>query len=91
MSTSVLAEPEAAGPSERDLDLRYYAGLLWGSRSFLLAAALVGLLLEDRAACLYGLEANDPVEAVPGIERRLERLSHLSAHVQKYSHREPVV
>ena len=32
-------------PLERDLDLRYYAGLLYRHRAFLLACALVGLLL----------------------------------------------
>ena len=30
---------------ERDLDLRYYAGLVYRHRAFLLACALVGLLL----------------------------------------------
>jgi succinoglycan biosynthesis transport protein ExoP len=67
MSTAVV--PEAA-PSERDLDVRYYAGLLWRSRSFLLAAALVGLLLglvvalvqtpEYRASAMLQIEPPTP-------------------------------
>ncbi len=70
MSTQVLVEPDAAPPSERDLDIRYYAGLLWRSRSFLLAAALVGLLLglvvaliqtpEYRASVMIQIEPPTP-------------------------------
>jgi polysaccharide biosynthesis transport protein len=70
MSAPVLPEPETAAPSERDLDVRYYAGLLWRSRSFLLAAALVGLLLglvvaliqtpEYRAAAMLQIEPPTP-------------------------------
>lgn len=42
--------PPVAGPDqglvgEREIDVRYYAGLLWRHRSFLAACALVGLLL----------------------------------------------
>src|SRR5262249_27376159 len=60
----------AAAPTERDLDVRYYAGLLWRSRSFLLAAALVGLLLglvialiqtpEYRASAMLQIEPPTP-------------------------------
>src|SRR5262245_56639751 len=70
MSTPVLPGPDAAVPNERDLDLRYYAGLLWRSRTFLLAAALVGLLLglvialiqtpEYRAAAMLQIERPTP-------------------------------
>jgi polysaccharide biosynthesis transport protein len=69
MSTPVVPD-SAAAPSERDLDLRYYAGLLWRSRSFLLAAALVGLLLglvialiqtpEYRASAMLQIEPPTP-------------------------------
>lgn len=41
MSTVPPPEP----PSERELDLRYYAGLLWRSRVFLAAMAVLGLSL----------------------------------------------
>jgi capsular exopolysaccharide synthesis family protein len=37
--------PEPPPPGERDIDVRYYAGLLWRHRAFLAACALVGLLL----------------------------------------------
>jgi succinoglycan biosynthesis transport protein ExoP len=37
--------PDSALLGDRDLDLRYYAGLLWRHRAFLVACALVGLLL----------------------------------------------
>ncbi len=70
MSTHVLPEQEPPAPTERDLDLRYYAGLVWRSRSFLLAAALVGLLLglvvaliqtpEYRAAAMLQIEPPQP-------------------------------
>jgi polysaccharide biosynthesis transport protein len=69
MSTPIVPD-SAAAPSERDLDLRYYAGLLWRSRSFLLAAALVGLLLglvialiqtpEYRASAMLQIEPPTP-------------------------------
>ena len=36
---------EAPLPGERDIDVRYYAGLLWKHRALLVAGALVGLLL----------------------------------------------
>jgi capsular exopolysaccharide synthesis family protein len=46
MTTSVPPAPaEPLLPGDRDIDLRYYAGLLWRHRSFLGACALVGLLL----------------------------------------------
>src|SRR5260370_1573708 len=35
--------PVFDAPSERELDLRYYAGLVWRSRIFLAAVGLVGL------------------------------------------------
>ena len=35
--------PVFDAPSERELDLRYYAGLVWRSRIFLVAVGLVGL------------------------------------------------
>ena len=69
MSTSVLPE-SPPNPTERDLDLRYYANLVWHSRSFLLAAALVGLLLglvvaliqtpEYRASAMLQIEPPTP-------------------------------
>jgi succinoglycan biosynthesis transport protein ExoP len=37
--------PDPASLGERDFDVRYYAGLLWRHRAFLVACALVGLLL----------------------------------------------
>jgi len=45
MSTAVPPAPDTAPPLERDIDLRYYAGLFWRHRSFVVACALVGLLL----------------------------------------------
>jgi capsular exopolysaccharide synthesis family protein len=47
MSAAVppLAPGEGPLAGERDIDLRYYAGLLWRQRAFLGACALVGLLL----------------------------------------------
>jgi succinoglycan biosynthesis transport protein ExoP len=41
--TSSLAPDAVPAVSERELDLRYYAGLLWRGRLVVLAAALVGL------------------------------------------------
>ncbi len=44
MTTAV--PPIASGPSaEPEIDVRYYAGLVWRHRPFLVACALVGLLL----------------------------------------------
>ena len=40
---SPVAEPSF--PGDRDIDVRYYAGLLWRYRALLVACALVGLLL----------------------------------------------
>ncbi len=40
---SPVAEPSF--PGDRDIDIRYYAGLLWRYRALLVACALVGLLL----------------------------------------------
>jgi capsular exopolysaccharide synthesis family protein len=68
MSTPVLPDVPAAG--DRDIDVRYYAGLLWRSRTFLLAAGLVGLLLglvvaliqtpEYRASAMLQIEPPTP-------------------------------
>ncbi len=70
MSAPAHSEPEPIVPNERDLDLRYYAGLLWRSRSFLVASALVGLLLglvvaliqtpEYRASAMLQIEPPTP-------------------------------
>ena len=40
-----LPPGEGAPRGEREIDVRYYAGLLWRHRSFLVACAVVGLLL----------------------------------------------
>jgi uncharacterized protein involved in exopolysaccharide biosynthesis len=40
---TTLPGPEPAAPSERDVDFRYYADLLWRSRLLVAAAALGGL------------------------------------------------
>jgi capsular exopolysaccharide synthesis family protein len=48
MSTTIappLAPGEGPLTGERDVDVRYYAGLVWRQRAFLGACALVGLLL----------------------------------------------
>jgi capsular exopolysaccharide synthesis family protein len=68
--------PPAADPAlvgDRDIDLRYYAGLVWRHRAFLGACALVGLLLglvvalvqtpEYRAAVLLQIEPPPPTFA----------------------------
>src|SRR5712691_8055756 len=39
------APPVFDPPSERELDLRYYAGIVWRSRVFIVALGLVGLAL----------------------------------------------
>jgi succinoglycan biosynthesis transport protein ExoP len=44
-TTPPVAGPEAVVPGERDIDVRYYVGLVWRHRAFLTACALVGLLL----------------------------------------------
>src|SRR5262249_26961112 len=69
MSTSVLPDSPPP-PTERDLDIRYYANLLWRSRAFLLGAAFVGLLLglvialiqtpEYRASAMVQIEPPTP-------------------------------
>src|SRR5262245_215836 len=46
------AAPPVEAPSERELDLRYYAGLLWRSRVFVVAMALLGLGLAFVVALL---------------------------------------
>ena len=61
---------EAQAPADRDIDVRYYLGLLWRHRSFLVACAVVGLLLglvvalvqepEYRAAVLIQIEPPTP-------------------------------
>jgi uncharacterized protein involved in exopolysaccharide biosynthesis len=49
MSTATAAPPppsaEALVQGEREIDVRYYVGLVWRHRSFLAACALVGFLL----------------------------------------------
>jgi len=71
MSTSAALPPlEPAAHGERDIDVRYYAGLVWRSRSFISALALVGLLLglvvglaqtpEYRAGVLLQIEPPTP-------------------------------
>ena len=71
MASVPAADP--ALPGDRDIDLRYYAGLLWRHRAFLGACALVGLLLglvvalvqtpEYRAAVLLQIEPPPPTFA----------------------------
>jgi capsular exopolysaccharide synthesis family protein len=61
---------DTGAPAEREIDLRYYAGLVWRSRSLIGAFALVGLLLglvfglaqtpEYRAAVLLQIEPPTP-------------------------------
>jgi capsular exopolysaccharide synthesis family protein len=67
------AKPEPVLPGDRDIDLRYYAGLVVRHRAFLAACALVGLLLglvvalvqtpEYRAAVLLQIEPPPPTFA----------------------------
>jgi capsular exopolysaccharide synthesis family protein len=45
MASMAAPSPDPALPGDRDIDLRYYAGLVWRYRSFLGACALVGLFL----------------------------------------------
>jgi capsular exopolysaccharide synthesis family protein len=73
MATAPVASPEPALPGDRDIDLRYYAGLVFRYRAFLGACALVGLLLglvvalvqtpEYRAAVLLQIEPPPPTFA----------------------------
>ena len=73
MATVPVAPAEPALPGDRDIDLRYYAGLLFRHRAFLSACALVGLLLglvvalvqtpEYRAAVLLQIEPPPPTFA----------------------------
>ncbi len=70
MAGSPASALEPALPGDRDIDVRYYAGLLWRHRSFLGACALVGLLLglvvalvqtpEYRAGVLLQIEPPPP-------------------------------
>jgi succinoglycan biosynthesis transport protein ExoP len=73
MATVPVAPAEPALPGDRDIDLRYYAGLVFRHRAFLSACALVGLLLglvvalvqtpEYRAAVLLQIEPPPPTFA----------------------------
>jgi len=73
MGTVPVAPAEPVLPGERDIDLRYYAGLVFRYRAFLGACALVGLLLglvvalvqtpEYRAAVLLQIEPPPPTFA----------------------------
>jgi succinoglycan biosynthesis transport protein ExoP len=45
MANVPVPSVDPALPGDRDIDLRYYAGLVWRHRAFLGACALVGLLL----------------------------------------------
>jgi capsular exopolysaccharide synthesis family protein len=73
MATAPPASPEPLLPGDRDIDLRYYAGLVFRHRAFLGACALVGLLLglvvalvqtpEYRAAVLLQIEPPPPTFA----------------------------
>jgi succinoglycan biosynthesis transport protein ExoP len=73
MASVPVSPTDPALPGDRDIDLRYYAGLLWRHRAFLGACALVGLLLglvvalvqtpEYRAAVLLQIEPPPPTFA----------------------------
>jgi succinoglycan biosynthesis transport protein ExoP len=73
MATVPVAPAEPSLPGDRDIDLRYYAGLVLRHRAFLGACALVGLLLglvvalvqtpEYRAAVLLQIEPPPPTFA----------------------------
>ena len=73
MASVPIPAADPALPGDRDIDLRYYAGLLWRHRAFLGAGALVGLLLglvvalvqtpEYRAAVLLQIEPPPPTFA----------------------------
>jgi capsular exopolysaccharide synthesis family protein len=64
------SEAPPPAPSERDLDIRYYADLLWRGRTLVAAGALVGLLLgllvafsqtpEYRAGVMLQIEPPNP-------------------------------
>jgi succinoglycan biosynthesis transport protein ExoP len=64
------AAGETVGPPDREIDVRYYLGLLWRQRAFLVACAAVGLLLglvvalvqtpEYRAGVLLQIEPPTP-------------------------------
>ena len=71
MSSSIIsASPDDTGSAQREIDVRYYAGLLWRHRVLLVACALVGLLLglvvalaqtpEYRAGVLLQIEPPTP-------------------------------
>ncbi len=70
MTTPFAPGPAAAGGPGEQIDLRYYAGLLWRHRPLLAACALVGLLLglvvalaqtpEYRASVLLQIEPPTP-------------------------------
>ena len=69
-SLPVSGDASGQGHSEREIDVRYYLGLLWRHRSFLVACAVVGLLLglvvalvqepEYRAGVLIQIEPPTP-------------------------------
>jgi len=73
MGSVPVAPGDPALPGDRDIDLRYYAGLVFRHRAFLGACALVGLLLglvvalvqtpEYRAAVLLQIEPPPPTFA----------------------------
>jgi capsular exopolysaccharide synthesis family protein len=73
MASVPAAPADPALPGDRDIDLRYYAGLVFRHRAFLGACALVGLLLglvvalvqtpEYRAAVLLQIEPPPPTFA----------------------------
>jgi len=73
MGSGPVAPADHALPGDRDIDLRYYAGLVFRHRGFLGACALVGLLLglvvalvqtpEYRAAVLLQIEPPPPTFA----------------------------
>lgn len=70
MSTAAPPSTEVALSGDREIDVRYYAGLLWRHRSFVAACALVGLLLglvvalvqtpEYRAAVMLQIDPPTP-------------------------------
>ena len=73
MASVPIVPADPALPGERDIDIRYYAGLVWRHRAFLGACALVGLLLglvvalvqtpEYQAAVLLQIEPPPPTFA----------------------------
>ncbi|HEX9709342.1 MAG TPA: Wzz/FepE/Etk N-terminal domain-containing protein, partial [Candidatus Thermoplasmatota archaeon] len=66
----LLGAPSEEAPPPRDLDVRYYADLLWRARSLIAAAAIVGGLLglfvaflrtpEYRAAVMLQIDPPTP-------------------------------